>query len=91
LREFGERLRAESAAGDRGLGSFPRGDIAYDVGCDSTALAYNETPTTNASDRFTRGGLSDPDELDDYLLRAGSGERSEAMIERNCAAPISFR
>ncbi len=68
-------IRAEFAVGDRSFGSSVRGDLAYDFGRGTTEFSYNETPTTSANDRFSRGGLLDPDEPNDYLFRAGSGER----------------
>ena len=74
-RQAGERFRAEIAFGDRSFGSSWRGKLDYDFDRGSTALSYNETPTTNANDRFSRGGLLDPEESNDYLFRAGSAER----------------
>lgn len=74
-REFGEKFQAEFAVGDRSFGPSVRGDLAYDFDRGKTALSYNETPTTNANDRFSRGGLLNPDEPNDYLFRAGSSER----------------
>jgi hypothetical protein len=74
-RELGDKFQAEFAVGDRSFGSVVRGDFAYDFDRGSTAFSYNETPTTNANDSFSQGGLLDPDEPNDYLFRAGSGER----------------
>lgn len=75
VREFGERFRAEVAVGDRSFGSSGRVDLEYDFGRGSTTFRYNETPTTNANDRFSRGGLLEREEPTDYLFRAGSAER----------------
>ncbi len=75
VRQAGERFRAELALGDRSFGSSWRGKLDYDFNRGHTALSYNETPTTSANDRFSRGGLSDPQEPNDYLFRAGSAER----------------
>ena len=74
-RQAGERFRAELALGDRSFGSSWRGKLDYDFNRGSTALSYNETPTTSANDRFSRGGLLHPLEPNDYLFRAGSAER----------------
>ena len=73
--QAGERFRAEFALGDRSFGSSWRGKLDYDFKRGNTALSYNETPTTSANDRFSRGGLLDPQEPNDYLFRAGSAER----------------
>ena len=75
VREFGERFRAEVAVGDRSFGSSGRVDLEYDFGRGSTTFRYNETPTTNANDRFSRGGLLEREEPNDYLFRAGSAQR----------------
>jgi hypothetical protein len=75
VRELGEKFRAELAVGDRSFGSGVRAELAYDFDHGKTAFSYDELPTTNANDRFNRGGLLDPDEPNDYLFRAGSGER----------------
>lgn len=75
VREFGERFRAEVAVGDRSFGSSGRVDLEYDFGRGSTSFSYNETPTTNANDRFDRGGLLEREEPTDYLFRAGSAQR----------------
>jgi hypothetical protein len=75
VREFGERFRAEVAVGERSFGSSGRVDLEYDFGRGSTAFRYNETPTTNANDRFSRGGLLEREEPNDYLFRAGSAQR----------------
>ena len=74
-RHAGERFQAEIALGNRSFGSSWRGKLDYDFNRGSTALSYNETPTTSANDRFSRGGLLDPQEPNDYLFRAGSAER----------------
>jgi uncharacterized protein (PEP-CTERM system associated) len=74
-REVGERFQAEFAIGDRSFGSSWRGELEYDFPRGSTALSYNETPTTSANDRFSVGGLLSPEDPDDYLFRAGSAER----------------
>jgi hypothetical protein len=75
VREFGERFRAEVAVGDRSFGSSGRVDLEYDFGRGSTTFRYNETPTTNANDRFSRGGPLEREEPNDYLFRAGSAQR----------------
>jgi hypothetical protein len=75
VREFGERFRAEVAVGERSFGSSGRVDLEYDFGRGSTTFRYNETPTTNANDRFSRGGLLEREEPNDYLFRAGSAQR----------------
>jgi len=75
VREVGDKFRAEIAVGDRSFGSSGRVELDYDFGRGSTMLSYNETPTTNANDRFRRSGFLTPDEPNDYLFRAGSSER----------------
>ena len=80
VRDFGERFRAEVAVGDRSFGSSGRVDLEYAFSRGSTTFSYNETPTTNANDRFSRGGLLERDEPNDYLFRAGSVERYIAKL-----------
>jgi hypothetical protein len=75
VRQAGEKFRAELALGDRSFGSSWRGKLDYDFSRGNTALSYNETPTTSANDRFSGGGLLDPEQPTDYLFRAGSAER----------------
>lgn len=74
-RQAGERFRAEFALGDRSFGSSWRGELEYQFPRGTTELSYNETPTTNANDRFSVGGPLSPQDPDDYLFRAGSAER----------------
>jgi hypothetical protein len=70
-----DRLSAEVGVGERTFGSSRRGQLTYNFGRGNTLVSYSETPTTNAGDRFARGGLLRPDEPLDYLFRAGSIER----------------
>jgi hypothetical protein len=74
-REAGERFRAEFALGERSFGPSWSGEVDFDFARGSTAFSYSDTPTTSANDRYSRGGLLDPEEPNDYLSRAGSAER----------------
>jgi len=75
VRDFGERFRAEVAVGERSFGKSGRVDLEYNFSRGSTTFRYSDTPTTNANDRFTYGGLLERDEPNDYLFRAGSAQR----------------
>jgi hypothetical protein len=75
VRDFGEQFRAEVAVGERSFGKSGRVDLEYNFSRGSTTFRYSDTPTTNANDRFTYGGLLERDEPNDYLFRAGSAQR----------------
>lgn len=75
VRQAGEQFRAEFALGERSFGSSWRGEVDFEFARGSTAFSYNDTPTTSANDRFSSGGLLDPEQPDDYLFRAGAAAR----------------
>jgi hypothetical protein len=70
VRSVGERLSAEFAAGERSFGTSARMRVDYRFGHTRLNISYADTPSTNAGDRFARGGLLLPNEPNNYL--AGS-------------------
>lgn len=87
LRQIGERLTTEFAAGERSFGSSRRGRVQYDFVRGRFDLSYAESPTTTSNNRFSVGGLGDPLDPQDYLLRPGAVER---FISEDFRATLTF-
>jgi hypothetical protein len=71
----GDRINAEFAIGERSFGDSWRADLTWKFRRGNTRFTYSETPTTTGNSRFNQGGLSDPDEPNDFLDRPGTAER----------------
>lgn len=82
-----DRWNAELAAGERSFGRSHRASFDYSFRENRIEVIYSALPTSNAADRFARGGLLDPDEPNDYLFRPGTLER---FIQKRLQAQLNF-